>query len=349
MKVTWVKEPGKLEFTEIAKPVPGPHDVVAKVKYCGVCGTDVSIADGTLNLGKGNEPIYPVRIGHEWSGIVDEIGSEVCGLKPGDPIISDSGKYCGNCENCRKGNFAGCTAGRSLGTIGEAWPGAFAEYIVMPDFHCYTVPEGVSLENAALVEPAGIGLGGLRGISLGPEFTMVVIGTGAISLSTMACVKGLGQGKTILAGRNDGKLAIGKKLGADILVNLQKEDLVKKVYDETCGKGADIVLDTTGSVDLLNLSVSLARHGCGKIVVPGFYERLMDGFEIDNLVARGRSLIGVEGTWGICAKVLNLLHYGKVDLSPLITNRYPFEKIHEAFRAMKEKNATRIKIMVEFS
>jgi L-iditol 2-dehydrogenase len=348
MKIAWVKEPGKLEFAEVERPVPGPHDVVAKVKHCGVCGTDLSIADGTLNLGKGNEPIYPVRIGHEWSGVIDEVGSDVIDFKPGDPIVSDTGLNCGHCSNCKKGNYTGCSAGRSLGTIGDAWPGAFAEYILMPELFCYKIPKNVPLENAALAEPAGIGFGGLRDMPLGPCYTMLVIGTGTISLCALACAKALGQGKTILAGRKDAKLAIGNRLGADILVNMGKEDLAQRVFDETDGRGADVVLDATGAPELLNLSVSLARKHGGKIVLPGYYEQIIDGFDIDNLITNARSLIGVEGQWGTPAKILGLMQYRNLDLTPLITDRYPFENIHEAFKAMKEKNNTRIKIMVDF-
>jgi 2-desacetyl-2-hydroxyethyl bacteriochlorophyllide A dehydrogenase len=347
MKALIVREPGKPEVAEVEKPVPGPHDIVAKVLHCGICGTDLSIVDGTLNLGKGNDPIYPVRLGHEWSGIVEEVGNEVRIFKKGDRVISDSGVYCGECDNCKAKNFESCTGSRSIGTIRNAWPGAFAEYMKVPVMNAFKIPDIVAADEAALVEPAGIGLSGILKANLESGKTFLVIGTGAISLGALVCARGIGAGKIILAGRKDLKLEIGKKMGADVTVNMSREDLTASVQKETGGRGADAVLDATGAAELLNLSVSLCIvHG--KIIIPGFYEKPVDGFLIDNMVANGRSLVGTAGRMGIPARILNLLEYRRINLKPMITARYPFEKVLDAFAVAKAKKDTMIKVMVDF-
>ncbi|MDR1506428.1 MAG: alcohol dehydrogenase catalytic domain-containing protein [Treponema sp.] len=347
MKVFLVKEPNVAEIVEMERPVPGPDQVLAKVLHCGICATDVSIVDGTLNLGEGNSPVYPVRIGHEWSGRVVETGSAVKRFKAGDRMISETGYSCGVCEYCLRGEINNCAEGRAVGTIGNHWPGAFAEYMLMPERLSFHIPGNVPSDTAALVEPASVGFYGLTRTPIGPGTTLLVIGTGPISLGGMACAKGVGSGKIILAGRKEAKLAIGKKLGADVIVNMEKEDLREAVMRETNGRGADVVMDSTGAPGLLNLSVSLTRSS-GCIVLPGFYEQPVNNFALDNIIVRNCVLIGGAGAPDMQRRILDLLERGHIDLKPMITDRYPFEKIKEAFAAVGEKNDTRIKIMVDF-
>jgi threonine dehydrogenase-like Zn-dependent dehydrogenase len=219
--------------------------------------------------------------------------------------------------------------------------------MIIPERLAFKVPDNVPSDIAALVEPASIGLFGLTRTPLGPGSTLLVMGTGAISMGGMACARGYGIGKTILAGRKDPKLEIGKKLGADVLVNMEKEDIASVVARETNGMGATIVLDASGSPELLNTSVSLAQD-FGYIVLPGFYEQAVNGFVIDNAIARNCTIIGSAGAQDIQRRILNLLAKGRVDLSPMITHRYPFSQIQEAFKAMEKNNDTRCKIMVDF-
>jgi len=347
MKAVVVNKPGDVRIVEVEKPKPGPRDVVARVLHCGVCATDISIINGTCNLGEGMEVRYPARIGHEWVGEIVETGSEIKRLKIGDRIISGSGYNCGVCESCVRGEFSLCHESRAIGTIGNAWPGAFAEYMMIPEHLTFRVPDNIPSDTAALVEPAAIGLSGLMRTPLGPGNTLLVMGTGAISMGGMACAKGYGIGKTILAGRKDPKLEIGKRLGADVLVNMEKEDLKSVVMRETNGMGTTIVLDATGAPELLNLSASLAQSG-GHIVLPGFYEQPINGFAIDNVIVRSCTIVGAAGEKDIQRRILDLLTNGHVDLSPMITHRYPFSRIPDAFEAMKKEGATRCKIMVDF-
>ena len=212
MKVLLAYKPGEMRIIEMERPVPGPGEILAKVAHCGICATDVAIADGTLTLGDGMDPIYPVRIGHEWSGVVVETGEGTWRLKPGDRVISDTGYSCGECEACLNGEYQSCENGRAVGTTGNCWPGAFAEYMLMPERLTFRVPDNVPLDEAALVEPSSIGLYGLLRAHIGPGMNLLVVGTGPIGLGGMACAKGMGIGKTILAGRKEKKLAIGKEM-----------------------------------------------------------------------------------------------------------------------------------------
>ena len=225
MKVLLAYAPGELRVVDMDKPVPGPREVLCKVAHCGVCATDIAIKNGVLNLGDGNDPIYPVRLGHEWSGRVVETGSECWQVRTGDRVVSDTGWFCGECAMCKKGEYQSCLKGRAVGTIRNCWPGAFAEYMLIPERMAYKVPDNVPLDEAALIEPTGIGFYGLERAGFTPETTLLVVGTGPISLGGMACAKALGIGKTIVAGRKDAKLEVARKLGADITVNMTRENL----------------------------------------------------------------------------------------------------------------------------
>ena len=347
MKAVVVNKPGDVQITEVEKPKPGPRDIVARVLHCGVCATDISIINGTCILGEGIEARYPVRPGHEWAGEIVETGSEAKRMKIGDRIISDNSYSCGVCEFCLRGDFSLCRESRAIGTVGNAWPGAFAEYMMIPEHIAFKIPDNVPPDTAAMVEPAGVGLSGLTRIPFRLGNTLLVMGTGVISMSGMACAKAYGIGKTILAGRKEPKLEIGKKLGADILVNMEREDLKSVVMRETNGMGTDIVLDATGAPELLNLSVSLAR-ALGYIVLPGFYEQPVNGFAIDNVIARGCTIVPAVSVRDIQRRILDLLANGQIDLGPMITHRYPFSKILEAFEAMEKNNTARCKIMIDF-
>lgn len=347
MKVLLAYGAGKLEVVEMERPIPGPDEVLAKVVYCGVCATDIAIADGTLTLGDSMDPIYPVRLGHEWSGVVVETGSDTFKLKKGDHIISDTSYSCGKCEACLSGEYQACEKGRPIGTIGHCWPGAFAEYMLIPERIAFKVPPKVSLKEAALVEPASIGLYGLLKANLKPEQTLLVVGTGPIGLGGMACAKGMGAGKVILAGRKHKKLEIGKKMGADVLVNTTEEDLKEVVKRETNDRGADVVLDTTGSVELFN-DLLLLMCQSGTIVIPGFYERAIPNAKLDRIIARNCTLIGAAATANVGKQVLSLIENGHVSLLPMLTEEYKFEDVKKAFGAVKEHNDRRVKIMVGF-
>ena len=347
MKVLLAYAPGELRIVEMDRPKPAAHEVLCRVSHCGVCATDVAIMKGTLNLGDGNDPIYPVRIGHEWSGRVVETGSDVWRVKVGDGVISDTGYFCGECEMCKRGEYQSCLHGRSLGTIGHCWPGGFAEYMLIPERMAYKVPENVALDEAALIEPASIGYYGLERAGFTPTTTLVILGTGPISLGGMACAKALGIGRTIVAGRKDAKLEVARQLGADLTVNMTRENLYEIVMRETGGRGAQIVMDSTGAPELLN-DAMLMLAGSGKLVIPAFYEQKLDGVKLDRLIVKNCTLIGAAGTPNMADKMLAMMACGKLNLKPLLTDRFPFDRVGEAFAAVTARNESRVKVMVDF-
>jgi L-iditol 2-dehydrogenase len=347
MKAWVVQKPGDLQCVEAEKPVPGPKEVLCRVSHCGICATDYAIQSGTLNLGEGLNPIYPVRIGHEWSGVVEATGSETRTLKAGDHVISDLMVYCGECEACITGHGERCSNLRAIGTIGHHWPGAFAEYMLLPERLLIKLPDSIDLSEAALIEPAAIAASGLLRAPMAPEKTLLILGSGPIGLGGLAFARGLGVGKTILAGRKHAKLNIGRQLGADTVIHMDDGDWQSEVMRETNEKGPDVILDTTGAIGLFNADLEMIAPD-GTLVIPGFYEQSVPEVRVDLMTLKNCTIVGTAGTPNVGRKVLSMLVLGRTSLLPMITDRFPFDKLSEAFEAFMARSGTRVKIMIDF-
>ena len=348
MKAIVVKRPNELEMIDVQKPRVGPKDVLSKVSYCGICATDMAIYDGSLFSGQEDMVRYPVRIGHEWSGIVEEVGCDVVGFAPGDRVVGDDAAPCGDCKFCMAGEYQLCPYSRAVGTVGDTWPGAFAEYMLMPSRLMFKIGDNIDMKTAALIEPAGIAFTGLKKGCIGIGDVVVIVGTGAIGLTAVGMAKSFGASKVILVGRRDSKLSVGKKMGADVLVNATREDPAEAILPHTkLGVGADVVLETSGNVDALAKSFKYIRNG-GRLPLLGFYEQMLDGFDIDRIVLSYIDIKGVSGSANAFEPIISLLNQGMVDFSPLVSGVYPASKYQDAFDKVQENAEDRIKVLVEF-
>jgi L-iditol 2-dehydrogenase len=347
MKALIVKAPNQLEIIETPKPKVGPRDLLAKVSYCGICATDIAIVTGMSSFVEDGLVQYPVRIGHEWSGIVEEVGSEVTEFKPGDHVVADDGVPCLQCKTCLSGNYSFCPNGRSVGTVGNFWEGSFAEYMVMPAQIVYKLKPDTDLMEAACVEPACIAMHGVVKAQAKPGQKALVIGTGPIGLSAVGLLKAVGVTTVMMMGRRDSKLEYAKKMGADILINNTKQDPARIIAEETEGTGVDIVLETSGNPEAFKECLGYVRAG-GKIALLGFYEKKLDGFDIDKVVLNAIDLVGVAGMPNVARAVIDLMESGRVSFKPLITSVYPFSRVKEAIQKVIENDGNRIKVIVEF-
>ena len=347
MKALSVIAPGRLEVHDVPVPETGSDGVLVKVCYSGICGTDTAILSGDLKLVKDGLIRYPVRIGHEWSGIVEKTGPAVSRFKPGDRVVSDSGVTCGRCESCLAGDLSGCKASRSVGTI-DCWDGSFAEYVMFPERHLHKIPENLSLEHAALAEPASIVMAGFEPYDLSAMKDVLIVGTGPIGLLAVIFAKALGAGKVYISGRKATKLRIAADIGADAAICATEQDLSAEIMALTGGRGVDLVLDTSGNPDAINADLRCAAVG-GALALLGFYERNVASFEIDYIVTRQLRVTGIMGRFGLLEKTLGILAANTALLNPLITHRYPFHDVITAFEEARNAADSRIKAIVEMN
>jgi L-iditol 2-dehydrogenase len=347
MKALIVAAPGQLQLIDADRPKAGPGDVLSRVVYSGICGTDLDILKGDISFVRDGWIKYPVRIGHEWSGIVEEVGENVKDFKPGDRVVSDSGVTCGVCPNCASGRYKQCEFSRSLGTV-NAWDGSFAEYVLFPERHMHKLPDHVALEEAALVEPSTIALNGVKrsGVTAGSK--VMIIGTGAIGLAAVTFAKLAGASVVLLSGRKDFKLDVGMKMGADAVVNVTKDNLREFVMQHTNGKGVDIIIETSGSIDTISTCLELLAP-FGILSLISFYNTDLNGINIDKFVVSGFELRGVPGTGWMTQDVVDMLGAGKLDLKPLITHRCAFDDVIGTFRTFRQDNDRKIKTLVKIS
>ena len=187
MKAVTVHGPHDARMEDVPKPQATGDMIVMRVCRTGVCATDLSIYSGESSFIRSGEITYPCRFGHEWAGIVESVGPDVKDFKPGDRVYTDNFASCGVCDACRRGDYMACKDTRSVGTI-KCWDGCFAEYMQMPERHTFHLPDELSMDEGALIEPASISYDAFKGVTLTEKDTAVVYGTGAIGMISVSVI-----------------------------------------------------------------------------------------------------------------------------------------------------------------
>jgi L-iditol 2-dehydrogenase len=326
---------GHVEFLRVPEPECGPGRVKIEVAFSGVCGTDLHVYHDRFR----NYP--PVILGHEFSGIVTETGAGVQRARVGDrvTVFPASAVICGSCEYCRRGYYLFCPARRGMG---HGVHGSFTRFVVVREDQVYHLPPNVPLEDGALTEPFACAVQAveeLGEIRLGD--TVLISGPGPIGLLCLLLLRG--RAKTIVAGTATDamRLELAGRLGAEVLADVSREDLLSVVERETCGRGVDVAMECAGSA----ASVANCLQAAGKL---GRYVQLgIIGSEafvpFDLLLYKQLRLQGSVGysvkTW---ARVMQILEQGKVSLAPLITHKLPLSRWREAFDLCEKKQAVKV-------
>ncbi len=346
MKAITINKPNDISLNDVAMPAMGEDEALIRVAYSGVCATDIAILSGNMSLVREGLIKYPVRIGHEWSGVIIDTGARVKNFKAGDRVVSDSGVSCGICETCLAGDYASCPNTKSVGTI-NCWDGSFAEYMTMPERHLHRLPLNVSLLEGALVEPAAIALCGVRKtLEKGIPAAALVIGTGAIGMAAVAFFKHFGVKNVVLCGRSDDKLEAGRKMGADAVINVKRENICEAVLNLTGGARAGAVVETSGNPDTINDSV-LCCAVRGIVSLIGFYETEINYFPVDAVVSREITICGIMGEYGSAQQVLDILGKNDIKLTSMVTCLVDLNNAKEAICEAAKSSKGRIKLMVK--
>jgi L-iditol 2-dehydrogenase len=334
-----------MRWEEVEVPLLGPHDVRIRVKYCGICGTDYAIYSGETSFYEAGLIHTPMTLGHEYSGVIDAVGEKVTKFQVGDRVVADTGVSCGICVDCLRGDYLQCRHMQAVGTI-KCKDGAYAQYTTMPERHVFHLSDDVSFEEGALCEPIGTALYSVLRPKVGIADTVIIIGTGPIGLSAVSMAKLQGAGKIILCGRKEMKLRVGKKMGADYTINMTSENMADRVNELTEEKGANVIVEASGSEDMLHFALEHIE-GNGRISVVAFYEKRVSGIDLDRLVLGNIDLVGSMGSPNMAPVVLKLLKEKKVDCMPMVTAVYPLEQAEQALIASKQKSAENIKILLK--
>ncbi|ULL19216.1 L-threonine 3-dehydrogenase [Paenibacillus sp. H1-7] len=314
---------------EVPVPVYGPDEVLVKVKATSICGTDVHIYQ--WDDWAARTVVTPNVFGHEFAGIVEAVGSEVVHVKPGDRVSGEGHIVCGVCKACRTGNAHVCPNTRSFGITA---PGCFAEYAVLKASNVIHNRPELPFELACLQDPLGNAVQTvMSGDIVGKS--VAVIGSGPIGLMAIAVAKACGAGAVIAVDVNPYRLDLARRMGADHTIDSRHVILSEAIRDYTGGEGAEVILEMSGHPEAIRQGFEAAAPAA-RVSLLGIPTREVSLDLSSHIIFKGLHIDGITGrrmyqTW---YQVKGLLEQNRIDLTPLITHRFPLHRYEEAFGLM---------------
>jgi len=338
--------PRDIRLEDVERPVVDDDTVVVKLESLGICGSNLHWwAGAPVEQGLMRFPL-PGGGGHEYAGVVDEVGRDVTRVKPGDRVVIDffESTSCGDCTQCAAGLFGQCERRRFLGL------GGFTEYIKTCEKGLYQLPDNVETRLAAVVEPMACAVGGVRRANLRGGETVVVLGAGVLGLCAAGAARALGAGKVIISAKYDAQAALAKRFGADVVVRSGEPDLIERMKAETGPHGADLVVETVGGhAPTLSQAIEILRPGC-TVVVLGLWDEPVPVDSWGAVLKDARLLFSL--TYGLTGKrhdfelCLDWMASGQVPAEELITHVRPLAEIAEAFELAADKSQGVIKVIL---
>jgi len=331
---------GIRQFRLEERPVPAPAigEVLVAVKSVGVCGSDVHYWDrGRIGHWV---PDWPFVVGHECAGIVEELGPDVTTLKVGDRVALEPGIPCRRCLLCKSGRYNLCPDLRFWAA--PPIDGALARYVTHAADFCYRLPDHVSLDEGAIIEPLSVGLHACRLGRVSPGSRVLVTGVGPIGLVTVLAAKVAGASLVVVADPREDRLAVAKRLGADTALSADRFNLADEVRRQADG-GVDISIECSGAPTALSIALESTRAG-GVVVLVGQGPDEVP-FPIINLISREIEVRGSFRYVNTYPTAVKLLASGGIDVKPLITHRFPLQDVGTAFE-VAHSSQDAIKVIV---
>lgn len=330
--VKYGNKDGEVEIQDIPIPKIGPEDVLLEVKSASICGWDIEMWRHTM----ANPVKVPVVQGHEFCGLIKEAGVKVTRFKVGDRVVSETGAIiCGSCTQCLTGNYNLCADRKGFG---YGVNGAFTSYVKVPERCLHIIPENVEFDHAVLTEPACVAYNALVYMSrILPDKPVLIIGPGPIGLFCLQIARLSGADPIIVAGISIDKIRFGKakELGADLIINVEKEETRKIVMEETKGEGCHLVIDAAGNEHALKLAIDLVAC-MGQITKIGWGPKPIN-FSLDPLLTKGARIQGTfSHIWIAWEAVLSLINRGKIKMEPMITKRIGIDEWLETFKEIED-------------
>lgn len=327
-------EPG-LWLTDVEIPTIGPNDVLIKVKKTAICGTDLHIYNWD-EWAQRTVPV-PLIIGHEFVGTVAEVGSEVTAFKVGERVSAEGHITCGYCRNCRGGRQHLC---RNTVNTGCQRNGCFAEYVAMPAHNVVRLPDSISDDVAAFLDPLGNAVHTALSFNLVGE-DVLITGAGPIGIMAIAIARHAGARHIVITDINEYRLALAKKIGATRAVNTQQTSLLDTMKELGMKEGFDVGLEMSGHPAAFNEMLKVINYGA-HIALLGLLPN-PTAIDWDNVIFKGLVLKGIYGremfeTW---YKMISMLQTG-LDVSALVTHHFPAADFQQAFDVLRSGNAGKV-------
>ena len=342
MKAIRVYGPKNVKYEEVPMPEIGCDDVLIKVKAAGLCGTDLEVYDGTMFYITSGLTKLPFIPGHEWSGEVTELGSNVTEFEVGDRVTGECSVGCRSCSYCIRGWYNQCQHRTETGLLNR--DGGFAEYISFPKYFLHKCNK-IEFAEATFIEPTGVALYPTKLAKVCPEDYVAVIGPGPIGLFAVQTAKAYGARKVILVGTREDRLATGRKLGADVTVNIRSENLVEKVTEATDGHMIDVIIEAVGKPSVWDDIASIIAPRA-RVAMTGLFAGEKCAVDFDPLVVNNITILGVLGGPSVWDEAIDLHERGIITAKPLITHHMPLSEFSEGIEIMRNRTDNAIKVVL---
>lgn len=335
--VKYDKGPEMTRIMDMPLPVTGPDEVLIKVMYAGICGTDPHIHNAKASM----DINTPLILGHEFAGTINKLGENVTGFCIGDRVTAEThARYCGVCTLCRNNMYHLCRERKGYGFQTD---GAFAQYVSANVRIVHRVPDNISLKEASLTEPLCVAYSALvKSARIRPGDTVAVIGPGPVGMLCAKVAKIQGASRVFMIGTtgDEKRLEASLEYGADEVFSGGGDETARHISGYGDGYGVDIVADTAGAAQALSLSMDIVRPG-GRIVRIGWGPGPV-GFSLDKIIAKSVTLKGhFSHTWDVWEKCLSLLKAEIISLKPIMTHILPLDQWETGFRLVEEKEAVK--------
>ena len=316
-----------LSMTDVAMPEIGHNDLLIKIRKTAICGTDIHIWNWD-DWAQKTIPV-PMHVGHEYVGVVAGMGSEVQGFKIGQRVSGEGHITCGHCRNCRAGRRHLC---RNTTGVGVNREGSFAEYLVIPAFNAFPIPDDISDDLASIFDPFGNAVHTALSFNLVGE-DVLITGAGPIGIMAVAIAKHVGARHVVITDVNDYRLELAQKMGATRAVNVAKQDLKAVMQELHMTEGFDVGLEMSGNPQAFRQMLEVMNHG-GKLALLGI-PPANTAIDWNQVIFKGLEIKGIYGremfeTW---YKMVALIQSG-LDISPIITHHFKVDDFEQGFAAM---------------
>ena len=344
MKVAVMTGIGKMEFVERDIPQAKPGEVLVKIEYVGVCGSDLHYFEsGRI----GNFIVKPPFVlGHEASGVVVETGADVTGLKPGDRVALEPGKTCGHCEYCRTGLYNLCPDVEFFAT--PPYDGVFQEYVAHDADLCFKLPDNVSMMSGALIEPLAVGFHAATQGGAHAGQTAMITGSGCIGLVTMLALKAMGVTEIYISDIEQKRLDKALELGATQVINSRAQDPVKTVMELTGGRGVDIAFETAGTEITAGQLIELTHKG-GTIVFVGYSGKGSINLPMNMALDKELTLKTIFRYRHIYPMAIKAVEGGSIDPERIVTAQFDFDDIQRAMDESINNKAEIVKSVIKIA
>lgn len=343
-KGAFMRGTDKMIIKEIEVPQVGEKEVLVKLEYVGICGSDVHY------FHHGNCGAYKVNLeedymlGHECAGVVAEVGPGVTTLKVGDKVALEPGITCGQCEFCKAGKYNLCPDVVFLAT--PPVQGCYEEYIAFPENMCFKLPENMTTKEGCLIEPLSVGFHAANQGDVKVGESVVILGAGCIGLVTLLACKAHGAGNIIVADIVDARLEKAKELGATHVINSKEVDVLEEIARLTDGKGADKVFETAGSPVTIAQTAFAVKRG-GTITLVGLSAQEEINYNFAQIMDKEAEIKSVFRYRNIYPKAIEAVAAGAIDVNGIVTHEFELENIQEAFEEAINNKTDLVKAVIK--